>query len=386
MMDTFWTGPFWACAIVALYAYVLYPLVVWTLAQPHRRCASPRAADAAPPSVSLLIAAHNEQDVIAARIDDALRLDYPRDLLQIVVASDGSSDQTPAIVRRYTDQGVVLLDFVRRRGKAAVLNDAFRHLRSEVVVLSDANTTMAPDAVRALARWFSAPEVGIVCGRLDLRDPATGRNVDSLYWRYETFLKRCESRLGALLGANGAIYAVRRSLFTGIRSNTIVDDFVLPLVTRLRTGCRIVYDADAVAYEESPAGIGDEFRRRSRIGAGGFQSLSVLWRLMHPREGWLAFTFLSHKVARWVCPFALVGCLVANVALAGHPPYRMMLIAQLAAYVIAAAGCFTSGPGAASRLARLATMFASMNAALLVGFWTWIRGTGDTGVWDHAAR
>src|SRR5262249_30950742 len=146
----------------------------------------------------------------------------------------------------------------------------------------------------------------VVCGRLVLTDPATGCNVDSYYWRYETFLKRCEGRLGALLGANGAIYAIRRELYTPIPGNTIVDDFVIPLRAKLRTGCRIVYDGDAVAREETPPNVGAEFHRRSRIGAGGFQSIGLLWRLLNPRSGWVAFTFFSHKILRWVCPFFLV--------------------------------------------------------------------------------
>src|SRR5262249_38664493 len=158
-------------------------------------------------------------------------------------------------------------------GKAATLNAAFAELAGDIVLLSDANTFTDATAARNIVRWFADPRVGVVCGRLVLTDPATGGNADSLYWRYETFLKECEGRLGALPGATGGIYAFRRGLYAPIPDDTIVDDFVIPLAAKLRTGCAIVYDRDAVAREETAPDVRAEFRRRSRIGAGGFQSI-----------------------------------------------------------------------------------------------------------------
>src|SRR5205085_81616 len=216
------------------------------------------------------------------------------------------------IVSRYADRGVRLLASAARRGKANVLNSSIPAVKGEVVLLSDANTFTDPQAARHLARWFEDPRVGVVSGRLILTDPATGRNADSLYWKYETLLKKYEGRLGALLGANGGIYAIRRALFTAIPGDTIVDDFVIPLEAKLRTGCGIVYDPEAVAREETAPNVGCEFHRRARIGAGGFQSLGLLWRLLNPARGWVAFTFFSHKVLRWVCPFFLLGLLVSS--------------------------------------------------------------------------
>jgi cellulose synthase/poly-beta-1,6-N-acetylglucosamine synthase-like glycosyltransferase len=377
---------FWLSIATIAYAYILYPLVVWSLSRLFGRASrcEDMPADRLP-FVSVLIAAHNEEEVIGDRIANAMALEYPADLREIVIASDGSSDATAAIARRFAGQGVRLLESPTRRGKAAMLNAAFPALRGEIVLLSDANTFIEPRALGKLVRWFADPRIGVVCGRLVLTDPATGRNVDGLYWQYETFLKRCEARLGGLLGANGAIYAVRRAFFTGIRRDTIVDDFVIPLKTRLRTGCKFIYDDEAVALEQSAPDLASEFKRRSRIGAGGFQSIVALRGLLWPREGWVAFTFLSHKVLRWVCPFALIGAFVANVFLAVDPPYRFLLVAQVAAYGIAALGQWVTGTGAVSRLLRLATMFATMNAALLVGFWRWL-SSEQTGLWERTAR
>ena len=167
-----------------------------------------------------------------------------------------------------------------------------------------------------------------MCGRLVLVDPETRQNVDGIYWQYETFLKNCEGRLGALLGANGAIYALRRSLYVPIANDTIVDDFVIPLLAKLSSGCKIIYDSEAEAREETPPNMSCEFRRRVRIGGGGFQSIGMLWRLLNPRFGWLSFSFLSHKILRWFCPFFLLGLLLTNLALCGSSFYRMALTAQ----------------------------------------------------------
>lgn len=376
---------FWVCVASIGYAYAIYPIVVWTLARLFGRSpVSVALTDNELPTVSLLIAAHNEEQVIARRIENALALDYPADRLEIVIASDGSSDTTAQIVRGFRDPRVRLLESPIRRGKTTVLNAAFRHVRGEIVLLSDANTFTDREALRRMVRWFADPAVGSVCGRLVLTDPATGRNVDSLYWRYETFLKRCEGRLGGLLGANGAIYAVRRSSFAGIWSDTIVDDFVIPLVTRLRHNRAIVYDSSAVAFEETPHDFSAEFRRRSRIGAGGFQSIVRLRALLSPRHGWTAFTFFSHKVLRWSCPFLLIGAVVTNLALLHQPLYRWTMAMQLAGYGFSLLGLAT-GTRPALKPLRLATMFTAMNAALLVGFWRWASGV-QQGVWQRTAR
>lgn len=376
----------WGCVAGVLYTYALYPALIWLCARTMGSHTSPPdATDDGLPSVSLLIAAYNEQGNIAARLENALRLDYPASKLEIVIASDGSSDATNRIVREYRDRGVRLLAYSVRRGKAAVLNAAMRELRGDIVVLSDANTDTDPAAIRKLVRWFASPSIGVVSGRLVLIDRATGTNVDGMYWKYETFLKTCESRLGALLGANGGIYAIRRALYTGIRESTLIDDFVIPLLMRLRSGCAIVYDAEAVAYEETPPEISSEFTRRSRIGTGGFQSVPVLWRLLAPSTGWIAFTFASHKIARWVCPFFLVGAFAANLMLVGHPAYAALFAAQATVYAVAAMGTRSTSQTMAAKWVRLTTLFMGMNLALLVGFWRWAT-TEPQGAWTRTAR
>ena len=377
---------FWISALLVAYTYVGYPLTIYVLSRLFGRRSQPaEIRDEQTPSLSLLIAAYNEHSVIAERIENALNMDYPRDKLEIVVASDGSTDGTNEIVRCYADRGVVLLPFPQRRGKSVVLNDAVGRLRGEVMILSDANTMMDRQAAKRLARWFSDPMVGAVCGWLDLYDSRTGRNADGVYWRYENFLKRCEGRLHAVLGANGAIYAMRRALYQPIPSDTLIDDLTIPLLAKLRTGCRIVYDKQAVAREETAPDIQSEFRRRARIGAGGFQAIARLWPLLHPRFGWTAFAFLSHKILRWASPFFLVGMLLSNLLLAGAPSYRTLLLGQLAFYALAIVGSKITLQGWVGRLLRLPALFTTVNAALLVGFVRWTLGP-QSGVWIRTPR
>jgi cellulose synthase/poly-beta-1,6-N-acetylglucosamine synthase-like glycosyltransferase len=377
---------FWLSFAAVSFAYLIYPCLIFLFSRLFGRApARPAGCDGALPTVSLLIAAHNEEADIAARIENALALDYPADKLEIVIASDGSTDDTNDIVRRYAGRGVRLVAYSVNRGKATVLDKTVPLLRGEIVLLSDANTRMEPDAARRLAAWFADPDVGVVCGRLVLTDPRTGRNVDGLYWKYETFLKKCESRLGALLGSNGAIYAVRKALFPRVRPNTIIDDFVIPLEAKRRSGCRVVYDAGAVAHEETAPTMKAEFRRRVRIGAGGFQSIGLLWRLLSPANGWVAFTFLCHKVLRWACPFFLLGMLLANVLLLGDPTYDALMAAQFGFYLLAAVGNWLPARPRCLRYLRLPTMFVSMNAALLLGFFRWAMGR-QGGTWRRTDR
>jgi cellulose synthase/poly-beta-1,6-N-acetylglucosamine synthase-like glycosyltransferase len=377
---------FCACAALVFYTYAGYPAIVWVLARlVGRRGNAAEVADAELPTVSLLVAAYNEETVIQQRILNALSMDYPKDKLEIVVATDGCSDGTAEIVRRYARDGIRLLECPHRRGKATALNDSIPQLKGEIVILSDANTFTKPSAARNLARWFVDPDVGSVCGRLILTDPNTGGNVDGMYWKYETFLKKCEGKLGALLGANGGLYAIRRSTFAPIPADTIVDDFVIPLEARLRCGCRIVYDPTAVAWEEIPNHIGAEFRRRARIGAGGAQSFSRLWRLLDPRQGWVAFTFVSHKVLRWVCPFLLIGLALSNIALANEQFFFVSLSAQAAFYAVSGLLAIVPIRAKALKPLMLTTMFTGMNLALLFGFGRWLAGT-QTGIWVRTAR
>ena len=377
---------FWICAAPIVYAYGCYPVIIWCLARCFgRRAQAPAGPAGEWPSLSLLVVAHNEEAVIEDRIQNALAMDYPPERLEVVVASDGSSDGTTEVVRRFQGQGVRLLDYAERRGKAAVINAAMTELKGDIVLLSDANTRIDPAAARKLVRWFGDPAVGAVCGQVILIGSETGQNVDNLYWTYETYLKEHEARLGGLLGANGAIYALRRDLYVPVPDGTIVDDFVIPLLAKLRTGCRIVFDGEALAREEISPSLYAEFRRRARLGAGGYQSLRTLYPLLSPRRGWVAFTLFSHKVLRWLGPFFLIGMLGTSALLSDREPYRALLWGQLGFYGLSLLGLLLPGRLKVLRLLLLATLFTGLNVAFLVGFWRWLWGRHD-GTWVPTPR
>jgi len=383
-------------AIAVAYIYFGYPILIYILSRLFGRRPHRPAVDCDDlPTVSLLIAAHNESAEIRKRIENCLGIDYPEGKFEVIIASDGSTDETNSLVEDYAPAGVRLLPFRERRGKSAVLNDSIPMTRGEIVVFSDANTHMHPQSVRQLAAWFAERDTGVVCGRLVLTDPVAGRNVDGLYWKYETFLKKCESRLGALLGSNGGIYAIRKSIFAQIPDNTLVDDFVLPLLAAERSGCRIVYDRDAVACEETPDSMTSEFHRRVRIGAGGFQSIGILRSLFHPRNGWRTFTFVNHKFLRWVCPFIMIYALLASAFLVplsfavGGDGEQMLAVAafglQIGFYALALGAGFIPNRPRFMKVFRLPAMFTVMNAALAWGFVRWLRGR-QRSTWRRTVR
>jgi cellulose synthase/poly-beta-1,6-N-acetylglucosamine synthase-like glycosyltransferase len=376
---------FWTCGGLVAYAYAGYPIVLPSLARRFGKDrAGPPCSRGELPTMSLLIAAHNEEAEIEGRLLDALAMDYPREKLEIAVASDGSTDRTAAIVRRFADRGVRLFDDPRRRGKAAVIAATMPELRGEIVLLSDANTRLGVDAAARLARWFRDPVVGVACARLVLTDPVSGKNADGIYWKYENRIKAAEASLGALLGANGAAYAIRRDLFPRVPDGTIVDDFVIPLAARLASGCSIAFDERAIAREETAPDVGAEFRRRCRIGAGDWQSLATLWPLLDPRRGWIALAFLSHKVLRWLGPFLLIAMLLAGLRLVGPRPEYGPALAAMAGLGLSGLAALAL-PSRAPRFLRLPGLFVLMNLALLVGFFRWATGRA-VGTWTPTVR
>jgi cellulose synthase/poly-beta-1,6-N-acetylglucosamine synthase-like glycosyltransferase len=389
------TALFWASAACVAYTYAGYPLLLIAvsgfkqLRSDWRKVSGAGerrvAARGALPSVAVLVSAFNEERFIAERVHNLLAQDYPPELLRIYIGSDASADRTGEILRGLACPQLTFIDFPMRRGKASVINDLAASATEDVLVFTDANTFFEPAAVRRLVRHFETPDIGCVCGELRLvRSARTGDNQDHFYWRYERFLKFFESRIGALLGANGGVYALRRRDYRPIPADTIVDDFCISMQV-IESGRRCVYDPEAVATEVIPESIDDEFRRRVRIGIGNYQGLRRFVGLLNPRHGAVAFTFASHKVMRWFAPHCMVIALLCNVALAAAPAYAAWLAAQVGFYGLAFAGWWLSRKGSAPRLLRLPLFFVSMNVGLLVGFWKFTTSV-SSGTWTRSAR
>lgn len=354
---------FWASSGLVAYAFMGYPLLLWLAQLLFRR---PVRKQPIEPSVSLLVAAFNEAAVIGDKIRNAFALDYPPQQLEIVVASDGSTDATAQIVRSLIPSGqqdrVRLLDYPENRGKLAVLNDAIPQLRGEIVVFSDASSMMAPDALRHLISNFADPTVGAASGVYEVKrkEAANLGPQEDLYWKYETFLKVQEAKLGALTGAHGSLYAMRRSLYPFPPAGTINDDFVIP-TSVLRHNLRIAYEPKAVAHEEAEQMEG--FGRRVRITAGNVAQLREVRGLIWPPRPMALFCFLSHKAARLAVPLAMVAAFFSNALLWGLPLYNWLLLGQIGFYGLALAGAFIR---LKPRILRLPYYFCKINASLFV--------------------
>jgi cellulose synthase/poly-beta-1,6-N-acetylglucosamine synthase-like glycosyltransferase len=368
------------------YGYLGYPAVLWLLSQFRQ---SEPGADADPPvwpEVSIVIAAHNEELVIGRRIENLLALEYPRERLHILIGSDGSTDRTSEIVRLYGRPNLAFHDFALQRGKAQVLNDLVALARGKFVVFTDANTFFEPSAVKELIRGFRrVPAACAVVGKLEFRTAEGIVNPDSVYWRYETMLKTLESRFGTVLGANGAIYAIKRAWFRALPPGTIVDDFLIPMLMRLERGGTVVFRPSAKAWEMVPETVRDEFRRRVRIGAGDAHALRHTWPLLLPSQGMLAMSYWSHKVVRWMGPLLLLTVFAANVWLADRPWAQVLLAVQIAVYAL---GLASSWLGRVPVLGRVATgvwYFMVLNAALFVGTLKYLSGRAAP-VWQRTPR
>jgi cellulose synthase/poly-beta-1,6-N-acetylglucosamine synthase-like glycosyltransferase len=365
----FLEGVAFGCIGAVVYSYVLYPFVLLLLASVRqtvsdvafvlRKVDRRRRPATELPAVDVVIAAFDEEAHIARRIENLLGLDYPADRLCVRVGSDGSSDGTADLLRAVTDPRVDVQIYPANRGKASVLNDLAERATAPILVFSDANTEFDNQALRRLVAHFDDERVGGVSGELRLKR-ASGDNQDSLYWRIEQMLKTFEARIGALLGANGAIYAIRRELWRPLRVDTICDDFCVAMNVAAM-GRRLVYDPTAWAEEDTPSAIGDEYHRRVRIGIGNFQALArqpeYLFRTSVPT----AFAYLSHKVLRWIAPHLLLLALFASLLLAiDSTPWRVAAAAQILIYLGAAALYWRSLSG--RRLGGLMKIFAFLFA------------------------
>lgn len=377
-MTTFWLATFLVSAGAIVYSYAIYPLLLALV--PSRRREQP-TEPAEWPSVSVLISVYNEEKHITARIENLLALDYPPDKLEILIGSDGSTDRTNELVRQSPDARVRLHAFEQRGGKPGVLNRLVPQARGELLVFSDANAMFAPDALRKLARHFAGPQIGGVCGRLVLHGE-TSETDEGPYWKLETYLKTRESALDSCLGANGAIYAIRKSCWPGIPDNTFVDDFVIGMRVR-EQGVRLIYDTEAVATEELPQSVGHEMTRRIRIGAGDFQALFLCWRSLLPWRGLYVWSFWSHKVLRWVAPFFMIAVLVANAALLPSAVFAALLALQLTFYLLAIVGSMMRRRKIV--LFSAPHYFVVINLSLLFGFFRLITGTQQA-AWKRTAR
>ena len=373
---------FWAALFLVVYTYLIYPVLLWLLAAGRKmpEYASPSEW----PTVSLIIAAHNEETVLRAKLENALAMDYPAERLDIIVVSDASTDDTDRIAAEFAARGVRLHRQEIRGGKTEAQNAGVRLARGQFVAFSDANSMYAPSALKRLLAPFADERIGCVCGELQYANPdeqGAGKG-EGLYWRYEQFLKRRESLLSSALGANGAIYALRRALFVELRGD-IISDFVAPLHA-WRRGFRIAYEPTAVATEYSSGRFGDEFRRRRRIVS---RSLYGLWTeagVLNPFAHFLfAFQMFSHKLLRWLVPVWLLVVLAVNIPLVVGENYGILLALQVTFYGLAALGLLLPERLGRYWLFYVPAYFTATNWGTLLGLLSFLMGRRHR-VWQPA--
>lgn len=373
---------FWVCLALLAYTHLGYPalLAVWA-----RLRSRPVRRGEGLPTLSVLVVACDEASLIDARVRNLLALDYPCDRLEILVASDGSTDGTAERARAYEAAGLTVFAFPVRRGKPAVLNELVPRARGELVVLADARQRFEPGALRALAAPFHDPCVGAVSGELLLDvggEGVVGQGV-GFYWRYEKWIRRHEAAVASTLGATGAIYAIRRELFEPIPPDTILDDVLVPLAI-VRRGYRVVLEPEARAHDRPAVTPAQELGRKARTIAGNFQLFARERWLLDPFRNRLWVQTLSHKGLRLLTPVLLAAALAANVLLAESALYLWTLAGQIAFYAAAAAGCVLRNLRGKVLLLAVPYQICLLSWATVVAFVRFMTGRQPV-TWDRAA-
>jgi cellulose synthase/poly-beta-1,6-N-acetylglucosamine synthase-like glycosyltransferase len=366
---------FWLSGFMILYIYIGYPALLRLLCV-ITKPPKPRADDIVLPGVSLLISAYNAEGVIDAKLRNALELDYPRDRLEIIVVSDGSTDRTTEIVSRFAGSGILLRHFEERTGKTRCLNEALPAAKGAIIVFSDANSTYDRNALKELVKHFSDETIGFVTGRTHYVSPMTDPELTpiGLYSRIETMVKECESALGSCIGADGAIFAVRKELYRPL-GRFDINDLVVPFMV-IEQGFRGMLEPNAVCTEEKSAGAKEEFVRQIRISNRTIRALLEYRYLANPfRFGFLSFQLLSHKLGRMFVPFLMATLLASNlVLLMSGAFYIAAFIGQALLYWLATAGRTRASFDALTDLRATVRSFMLVNLAILVGWVTYLKG------------
>ncbi len=375
---------FWLCVLFVLYVYAGYPILITVLGS-LRRERSAQSSDV--PSVTLLIAAHNEEKVIAAKLENSLNLDYPRDRFQILVANDGSTDQTAEIVGRYAERGVEMWSVMPRGGKMNAINGAIQLARNEIVLFSDADNLYEPDAVREIVKPFADRSVGGVSGARVVTGGHSLGTAEALYWKYEEHIKKAEARVGSCAGVAGDALAVRRELYAAPPPGTINDDFFI-LLGVLKQGYRFAFAPAARSAHPVTDTEQGEIERRARMVAGRYQTMFSGLRMLPFRNPVAVWQIVSHKYMRPLVPLAVIVAMIANIIafvwpsrlhapawlLLGRPYVWITLALEAGFFLLAGLGSIVRFPGMVGKVLYVPTFVVNSNFAALKGFYRYFAG------------
>lgn len=372
MIDLILKFMFFSSFALIFHTYIAYPFSMFVMEKVIKRKGY-KNDEGYLPSVSLMVAAFNEEGIIQKKIENSLELDYPREKLEFIFASDGSYDNTNDIISQYSNHGIKLIKIFPRRGKSNALNVSVEKAKGDILVFSDANSFLKKDVIKKLVRNFANPSVGCVSGELSFHDK-TGNPLgimESRFWNFETRLKRREGNIISILGANGGLYAIRKDLFKPLPTeDNIVDDFLITM-NILRAGYLAICDPEAVGYEDTCTRMKDSFERKVRIGNGNLNTIRYFYPLLSPMYRLVSYALWSHKIIRWFTPFLLINILIANILLVGKSPiYLVTLGIQLLFYVSSGICLFLERKNIKIRWLYPFFYFLSLNVA---GFFSFVR-------------
>ena len=369
---------FWILLVLLVHCYLLFPITLPFISEIFkRRHYTDKNVSSDLPKVSILISAYNEESVIERKIKNILELDYPKEKLEVLIGDDGSVDRTAEIVERYKDKGITLVKAPQNAGKAAMLNRLHKLATGEILLFCDANTMLFPNVIRKLTDPFKDKKIGCACGHLILSDKS-GTDLgqgESSYWDLESEIKKFEGMMDLLIGGNGALYAIRKDLYTDLPvKKSVMDDFFITTKI-LQKGYYSTFISSAIGTEQTSKESSGEYRRKVRIGRANFNYLLSYLPLLNPFRPLLAYLFFSHKILRWFAPHIAILLLILNIPLTlQHPVYIVTLSFAAAAFLLCA-----------TRLIPEAYYFLSMNLAILKGFFLSFRRE-KSGGWTREAR
>ncbi|MGN6292493.1 MAG: glycosyltransferase family 2 protein [Chitinophagaceae bacterium] len=377
---------------ILFYSYLGYGLLLQLLVS-IKKIFSPKAIDTQEelPEVTLIVAAYNEQDFIVKKINNSLELDYPAGKLKLIFVTDGSSDETPALVARFPE--ITLLHSAERKGKVAAMHRAVvGFANTPYIVFSDANTLLNKESIKNIVRHYRSPEVGGVAGEKKILSTSVDvltSTGEGLYWKYESWLKKLDSDFYSVVGAAGELFSVRKDLYEHPGDNILLDDFVISLRI-CEKGYRLVYEPDAFALEAPSSSIKEEQKRKARISAGAFQSMVLLRSLLNIfKFPLLSFQYISHRVLRWtLCPLFLPLVLILNIILVYQSNwigYKLILAAQLLFYLMAFAGWLLYKKKIRISFFYVPYYFLFINISLYIGFFRFLKGNQSV-LWEKAKR
>ena len=341
------------------------------------------------PAVTLIVAAYNEADIIREKIANTLVLSYPQDNVSFIFVTDGSTDNTPAIIATYPQ--IKLLHQPGRGGKIAAVHRAMQRVDTEIVVFTDANTFLNKDALLNICRHYADASVGAVSGekRVSTENVGDATAGEGFYWKYESKLKTWDSELYSVVGAAGELFSIRTKLYEPVPADTILDDFMISMLIA-KQGYRIVYEPQAYATEGGSENVQEELKRKIRIAAGGIQSIVRLKQMLNPFHNFvLSFQYISHRVLRWtVTPFLMILALILNIIIVTtlpSPVYNILLVCQLLFYASSLLGWFFEKRHIKIKILFIPYYFCMMNYAVVAGLRRYFAGA-QSAVWEKAKR